>query len=283
MKTKLSPSLYRYWKSLRSTVSVSIFAPALKVRSTVFPVRTFFTLVRTNAPPLPGLTCWNSMTVQSPPSMLRTTPFLMSAVEAMRKSIRSLGMSCGECAEGKVYRLGTPAPNKVECEQVRVEAETGDDPGGDSRDDAGVAKLFAGVRIRDVHFHQQQPRLGDEGYRVPKRIGVVREGGRIEDHRGARIDSFMQPADQLRFVVGLAQVDLRVSAGHGGAQVVQCGGAIDIRFPGSQAVEVRAVQHQHAGHVASLGARRRSPGTRRRAGSGLAPQARSASPGRRGR
>src|SRR3546814_12933144 len=39
--------------------------------------------VRTNAPPLPGLTCWNSMTFHSCPSMLRTTPFLMSAVEAM--------------------------------------------------------------------------------------------------------------------------------------------------------------------------------------------------------
>jgi hypothetical protein len=30
------------------------------------------------------LTCWNSMTLQSWPSMERTTPFLMSAVLAMR-------------------------------------------------------------------------------------------------------------------------------------------------------------------------------------------------------
>src|SRR5690606_23132918 len=174
-----------YWKSLRSTVSVSILAPALKVRSTVFPVRTFFTLVRTNAPPLPGLTCWNSMTVQSPPSMLRTTPFLMSAVEAMRESIRSLGMSCGECAGEKVYRLGAPAPNEVECEQVGVEAEAHDHPAGDTGDDAGVAKLFAGVRIGDVHLHQQQAGLGDDGRGIPKRVRVVGESGRIQDHRGA--------------------------------------------------------------------------------------------------
>src|SRR5206468_9611810 len=34
----------------------------LKVRSTVFPDSTFFSLDRTTAPPLPGLWCWNQMT-----------------------------------------------------------------------------------------------------------------------------------------------------------------------------------------------------------------------------
>jgi hypothetical protein len=29
---------------------------------------TFLSLVRTNAPPLPGFTCWNSTTVTSPPT-----------------------------------------------------------------------------------------------------------------------------------------------------------------------------------------------------------------------
>src|SRR5690554_1847573 len=110
------------------------------------------------------------MTVHNPPSMLRTTPFLMSAVEAMRKSIRSLGMSCGECAGEKVYRLGAPAPNEVECEQVGVEAETCDHPGGDPGNHAGVAKLFACVRIGDVDLHQQQPGLRDDGRSVPQPV-----------------------------------------------------------------------------------------------------------------
>jgi len=58
--------------------------PALKVRSITLPLMTFFALVRTNAPPLPGLTCWNSTIVHSCPSILRTAPFLMSLVsEAM--------------------------------------------------------------------------------------------------------------------------------------------------------------------------------------------------------
>src|SRR4051812_24864570 len=67
-----------------STVAVSTFTPALKVRSTTLPDSTFLSLVRTNAPPLPGLTCWNSTTVHSWPSMLRTSPFLRSLVVATR-------------------------------------------------------------------------------------------------------------------------------------------------------------------------------------------------------
>src|SRR5262249_59905732 len=52
------------------------------VRSTTLPDRTFFSFVRTNAPPLPGLTCWNSTTVHSCPSMFSVMPFLRSLVVA---------------------------------------------------------------------------------------------------------------------------------------------------------------------------------------------------------
>ena len=66
-----------------STLAVSTFTPALKVLSTTLPESTFFSLVRTKAGPLPGLTCWNSTTVQSwPPSSLSTRPFLRSFVVA---------------------------------------------------------------------------------------------------------------------------------------------------------------------------------------------------------
>src|SRR5215470_2570731 len=82
MKTKSSPSRYRYCISLRSTVATSTLTPALKVRSTTLPDRTFFSLVRTKAPPLPGLTCWKSTTLQSWPSMFRVMPFLRSFVVA---------------------------------------------------------------------------------------------------------------------------------------------------------------------------------------------------------
>src|SRR5215216_5157132 len=52
------------------------FSPARKVRSTTAPVSRFLTLVRTNAPPLPGFTCWNSTMRQTPPSMPMCMPFL---------------------------------------------------------------------------------------------------------------------------------------------------------------------------------------------------------------
>src|SRR6185437_8608494 len=83
MKTKSSPSLYRKVIERLSTVAVSTLVPALKVRSTTLPDSTFFSVVRTNAPPLPGLTCWNSTTVHSWPSRLSTRPFLRSFVVAM--------------------------------------------------------------------------------------------------------------------------------------------------------------------------------------------------------
>ena len=66
-----------------STVAVSTLMPALNVLSTTLPVITFFSVVRTKAGPLPGLTCWNSVMVQSWPSRLSTRPFLKSLVEAM--------------------------------------------------------------------------------------------------------------------------------------------------------------------------------------------------------
>src|SRR5262245_9540836 len=65
-----------------STVAVSTFVPALNVLSTTLPDSTFLSFVRTNAPPLPGLTCWNSTTLQSWPSRLSTMPFFRSLVVA---------------------------------------------------------------------------------------------------------------------------------------------------------------------------------------------------------
>src|SRR3954451_3648960 len=83
MNTKSAPSLYENCMPRLSTVAVSTFVPALKVLSTTLPERTCLSFVRTNAPPLPGLTCWNSTTDQSwPLSSLSTMPFFRSLVVA---------------------------------------------------------------------------------------------------------------------------------------------------------------------------------------------------------
>src|ERR1700761_3056514 len=82
MNTKSSPSRYRYCMSRLSTLATSTLMPALKVLSTTLPDITFFSLVRTKAGPLPGLTCWNSTTFQSCPSRFSVMPFFRSFVLA---------------------------------------------------------------------------------------------------------------------------------------------------------------------------------------------------------
>src|SRR5438477_12029538 len=72
------------------------FSSARNVRSSTAPVRTFFSLVRTNAPPLPGFTCWNSTTVTSPSGRSRAMPFLRSLVEtwAIRQPLDKQFLRC---------------------------------------------------------------------------------------------------------------------------------------------------------------------------------------------
>ena len=55
----------------------------LKERSTTAPVITFLSLVRTKAAPLPGLTCWKSTMVQTPPSHSMVTPLRKSPAVIM--------------------------------------------------------------------------------------------------------------------------------------------------------------------------------------------------------
>ena len=66
--------------SFFSSRACSTRIPALNVRSNTLPFLTLRSLVRTNAPPLPGLTCWNSTTWNSPLSSSRVIPFFRSLV-----------------------------------------------------------------------------------------------------------------------------------------------------------------------------------------------------------
>src|SRR5262245_37177565 len=59
----------------------STFSPALKVLSMTRPCFMCLSLVRTNAPPLPGLTCWKSTMLYGWPSNWILSPFLKSAVD----------------------------------------------------------------------------------------------------------------------------------------------------------------------------------------------------------
>src|ERR1700730_2694363 len=65
------------------------FSSDRNVRSSTEPLDTLRSFVRTNAPPFPGFTCWNSMTVTRPSDgRFSAMPFFRSLVE-MLTSIRS--------------------------------------------------------------------------------------------------------------------------------------------------------------------------------------------------
>src|SRR4051794_16631016 len=57
------------------------FSPARNVLSITAPSAARRSFVRTNAPPLPGLTCWNSMILKTVPSTSLWLPFLNWLVE----------------------------------------------------------------------------------------------------------------------------------------------------------------------------------------------------------
>src|SRR6476620_5144162 len=134
MKTKSAPSLYRNVMSLLSTVAVSTLTPALKVLSTTFPVSTFFSVVRTKAGPLPGLTCWNSTTDHSsPPSRLSTRPFFRSLVEAMSCLVVDAVGDRASLPTSEGFRRTGCRGDVPQREPVAVHAEAGDHPGGDRR------------------------------------------------------------------------------------------------------------------------------------------------------
>src|SRR5215207_5224120 len=75
MNTTSSPASYRYWTLFVSVRTRGIFSPARKVLSTTEPESRLFSFVRTNAPPFPGFTCWNSTIRQTCPSSSTCMPF----------------------------------------------------------------------------------------------------------------------------------------------------------------------------------------------------------------
>src|SRR5918996_4445603 len=93
MKWASVPSAYRNCILRASVRTGRNFSPALKVRSITAPSLARRSFVRTNAPPLPGLTCWNSRILKIVPSTSMWLPFLNWFVEII--AVRSLGGCAG--------------------------------------------------------------------------------------------------------------------------------------------------------------------------------------------
>src|SRR5215213_2994034 len=76
MKCASVPSAYRNCILRASVRTGRNFSPARNVRSITAPSAARRSFVRTNAPPLPGLTCWNSRILKTVPSTSMWLPFL---------------------------------------------------------------------------------------------------------------------------------------------------------------------------------------------------------------
>src|ERR1700734_4246126 len=136
--------------SLLSMIAWSSFSAARYVRSITAPLRRFLGLVRTNAPPLPGLTCWNSTTLKRPSGRSRLMPFFRSLVETAMDVLCESGQGAGAVLGHHQRVLDTDAavPGNV-------------DTGLDGHDEAGgedsSAQLTDGRCLVDIEPDAVRP------------------------------------------------------------------------------------------------------------------------------
>ena len=100
----------------------STFSPARKVRSNTAPVRAFLRVVRTKAWPLPGLTCWNSTTENSPSPNSRVMPVFRSLVvmATIRTSVASRRAQATTSVLGEHVRRRQPSSVTTTVSSIRT-------------------------------------------------------------------------------------------------------------------------------------------------------------------
>src|SRR6266540_6092856 len=169
-------------------MATSTGSSARKVLSRTRPVLTFFSLVRTKAPPLPGLTCWNSTTFMRSPSMFSVMPFFRSLVVGTVPP--SAGRRAGAGPSGLVRSSwpweGTTARSSIRTPPAHsrgpsVAAAPPGSPGQlGQRADRGDqhAPLRSGDQLGLTGRAQQhQPRAGGAAVLLVGRHGLEHRGG----------------------------------------------------------------------------------------------------------
>ena len=151
------------------------FSPARNVRSITLPSLVRRSLVRTKAPPLPGLTCWNSMILKTVPSTSMWLPFLNWFVEIMcggsgyPRAVFAAFLAC--CA-----LTAAAAPSAAEAYNFAVSlARQGPRPAASAAERAAHQRVAA--RFRAVGL-----RVGYERFNVPGK-GPSRDVIGIRDAR----------------------------------------------------------------------------------------------------
>src|SRR5437588_13114270 len=155
------------------------FSPARKERSTTAPESSAFSFVRTNAPPFPGFTCWNSTIRHTKPSSSMCIPFLNWFVEMVSATAADVRSSAAR-GDGR----GLPRPRRAEPDLVRRDHLT---TGSESDDlvracagverlgslDVGVDAAVAGRQIPDRALREDELAARDRllGRATAARVG----------------------------------------------------------------------------------------------------------------
>src|SRR5713101_6614193 len=137
MKCASVPSAYRNCILRDSVRTARNFSPARKVRSITAPSEDRRSLVRTNAPPLPGLTCWNSTILKTVPSTSMWFPFLnwlvLITVDQGSDSEQAASSGRATAVARDEDRAQEGTPRFVDVGEHRLDLLVGGAPGRDER------------------------------------------------------------------------------------------------------------------------------------------------------
>ena len=108
-----------------------------------------------------------------------------------------------------------------------------------------MAEFFAGMDVGKVDFHDRHLGGGDG---IAQRHAGVGVAGGIDHHHIGLPQSVLNPRHQRAFVVALAKLNVRAALGlftHGVFDVGQRRGAVNLRLPLPQQIEVGAVEEEN--------------------------------------
>src|SRR5215213_1851184 len=156
MKWASVPSEYRNVILRDSVRTGRNFSPARKVRSITAPSWERLSFVRTNAPPLPGFTCWKSTILKTLPSTSMCVPFLNWLVEIMcdRKA-----RACARTPS----RAWPRAADADLCGRRERQPHGRDDARDDARGAGARGDVPRGVRVRRGRRGRRRDDQGQPG------------------------------------------------------------------------------------------------------------------------
>jgi hypothetical protein len=95
----------------------------------------------------------------------------------------------------------------LNCDKIALRAKPADNARGNPRNEGMMTKFFPLVDIQDMHLKDWKF-AGAQG--VEYRHRGMGKGGRIDYHARGALTRFVNPVDQLKLGVGLAEFDVQV-------------------------------------------------------------------------